>query len=186
MRTVVSVLVTLVVVKYLLAHGWRVGFLSVLFLWWIIALIFPKHVHNPVHLARHHGRRFFRAGLHKKVGFPIAGFVVYLTIPIALPLVIFLWLWSLSYKHLKGKYRSIGQRLRRESYAAWIRSCRATAEEIRFISTFCTVYWRYVIGACQALADHHHRWSNEPVSGLGGEDGRNQDQPREEGNQGRN
>ena len=100
MKAVLTVFLTLIVVKYLLAHGWRVGFLSVIFLWWVLALILPHRVHNPVHLARHHGRRFFRAGLHKKVGFPIAGFVVYLTFPLALPLVIFVWLWSLSYKHL--------------------------------------------------------------------------------------
>jgi hypothetical protein len=183
MKAILTALVTLIMVKYLLAHGWRVGFLSMIFLWLIISLIFPKHVHNPVHLIRHHGRRFFRAGLHKKVGFPIAGFVVYLTIPVALPVVIFLWLWSLSYKHLKGKYRSIGQRLRKESYAAWIRSYRATTQEIRSVATFCTLCWQYVIGAYQALEDHHRRWGDEPVSSVGGQDGRNQDQSGEEGDQ---
>jgi hypothetical protein len=186
MKAVLTVFLTLIVVKYLLAHGWRVGFLSMVFLWWVLALILPHRVHNPVHLARHHGRKFFRAGLHKKVGFPIAGFVVYLTFPLALPLVVFVWLWSLSYKHLKGKYRSVGQRLRREGYAAWKRAASNIAEEGRFIFAFCTLCWQYLVGAFQAIREYHHGWRHEPLPSLGGENGGNQDQLGEERDKGTN
>jgi hypothetical protein len=184
MKVFFGVLVTFIAVKYLTSHGVYVGFVGSVILWWLIALVFPKHVHNPVHLARTHGRRFFHAGFHRKIGFPIAGFVVYLTVPIALPLVVFIWLWTLSYKHLKGKYRSIGQRLRRESYAAWKRTARATAQEIRSIFTFCAVLWQYARGAFEALKDHHHRWRHESVSGVGGKDGGDEDQPCQAGGEG--
>jgi hypothetical protein len=184
MKVFFGILVTFIAVKYLTAHGVYVGFVGSVILWWLIAVVFPKHVHNPIHLARHHGRKFFHAGWHRKVGFPIAGFVVYLTVPIALPLVIFIWLWSLSYKHLKGKYRSIGQRLRRESYDAWTRTARQTTQEIRSIAAFCTVCWRYAIGAYQALKDYHYGRGNQPVSDVGGKDGGNEDQPCQAGGEG--
>jgi hypothetical protein len=185
-KAVVTAFLTFVVARYLVAHGWRVGFLSVLFLWWLIALIYPKYVHNPVHLVRKHGRRWVRAMMTRKIGFPVAGFVVYLTFPLALPLVVFIWLWSLSYSQLKGKYKSLGERFRKGGYDVWKRTTRATAEEIRIIVTFCTVGWAYLVGAYQALEAHHRRWGHEPVSGVGGQDGRDEDQPCQTGGEGTN
>jgi hypothetical protein len=186
MKTTLSIFLTLVVVKYLLAHGWRVGFLSMLFLWWVIALLYPKRVHNPVHLVRRHGRQWIRAGLHKKVGFPVVGVMVSLSFPIAFPFVLFIWLWMLSYKHLKGKYKSIGQRFRKGSYEVWERTTRATADEIRVILALCTVGWTYLVGAYQALQEYHRRWGHEPVSGVGREDGSHEDQPCQTGGEGTN
>jgi hypothetical protein len=193
MKIIAGMVLTLLVSKYLVAHHIHVGFWEGLLLWWVLAVIFPKRVHNPLHLAHHHGRRFFRAGLHKKVGVPIAGFVVYLIIPVTLPVMVliwlgmlFIWLWSLGYQHLKGKYRSIGQRLRKESNDIWKRTARATAEEVRFILTIGPVCRQYVVGAIQALQDYHRRWSDEPVAGMGGEDGCHQDQLGETGGEGTN
>jgi hypothetical protein len=183
-KAVVTAFLTFVVARYLVAHGWRVGVLSLLFLWWLIALIYPKHVYNPVHLARKHGKRWIRAMMTRKIGFPVAGFVVYLTFPLALPLVVFIWLWSLSYSHLKGKYKSIGERFRKGGYEVWKRTTRATADEIRTITAFCTVLWIYLVGATQALQDHHRRWGHEPVSGMDRKNGRYEDQPCQTGGEG--
>jgi len=62
-------LVVLVVGKYATANGYHMGILSSLLLWWLLSLIWPKHITSPLA----HGKRLLKASVSRRIRMPLFG-----------------------------------------------------------------------------------------------------------------
>src|SRR5438552_8427872 len=129
------------------------GILSCLLLWWFLSLIWPKHITSPVA----HGKRLLRASVSRRIRMPLFGWVLWVKFPLVLPFFIFFWFWSARYKHLKGKHRPLGRRLRRQHNATWAWTTYLAGQMVRFVSLGRTVVGSQIIRAAQALQGYRHR-----------------------------
>ncbi len=174
MKLFLGGLVVLVVGKYAIANGYHMGILSSLLLWWLLSLIWPKHITSPMA----QGKRLLKASVSRRIRMPLFGWMLWIKFPLALPFFLFIWLWSARYKHLKGKHRPLGRRLRRQPSATWTWTTYFTGQMVRFVLMVRTVVGSQIIRATQALQGYRHRRAqrHQPVSTVVRRDGDWQDQ----------
>ena len=164
MRVLVAGFFALVAVKYLTAHHVHMGVGSCLLLWWVLSLLFPRHVHNPVRLIKRHWRLI----LHKRLRFPLVGGMVSLAIPfpIALPILAGVWLYAWirrkEEQHVKGQHPQLGRRFTRGFPPAWERAADQARQYIRLMVVLATVCRSIILRSTQPLRNYYHRWRNQP------------------------
>jgi len=174
MKLFVGAVIVLVVGKYAAEQGYHLGILGSLLLWWLLSLIWPKHITSPMA----HGKRLLKASVNRRIRMPLVGWVLWVKFPLALPFFFFIWLWSARYKHLKGKHRQLGRRLGRQHSAAWTWTTYLAGHMVRFVSLGRTVVGSQIIRAAQALHGYRHRRAQrrKSISVVVRRDGNWQDQ----------
>jgi hypothetical protein len=155
--------------KWLIALRVHWPLLNAVFLWWLLSLVFRKHVPNPMHLAQQYRKRIWRFAVHKQLRLPVLGgataVMVSMPFPVFLIILALLYSWAFLHRkeeeHVKGNYPQLGRRFTRGFPSIWQRTTDKVRQHVRFVVVLVTVCGTILLRGVEPLRTYYQRRRDE-------------------------
>jgi hypothetical protein len=114
MKLLFGAIIVLIAMRVAAETGMTLGPIAALLLWLGLAWYFPKAIAAPVKAICKYSKWLFKVTLSRPIRMWFFGFMVYMTVPLAAPVLLVVWLyqrlWRKRRKEAKPKFRPLGVR----------------------------------------------------------------------------